>query len=1845
MGVLRRSGWLVPPSLTGGGGNDRCRGSRLRARAPRPCSPTSYRAPSVFIIAAIILSTARIRGGPACLTFDEDVTANGQITINKTGDGAVLLNLASERNWEFRQSGSGPSTALELASVGGGGNTSLIISNPGGRVDVAEGIRAGGPNCDDRLTLLNSNNEPIIDLQAEFGHMDLEGSSQRGRLVLRDAAGNLVIELSAGSGDISLGGSGKDSDIFIKDGAGKTIIQLSAASGDIFLQNADCAEEFDCATDDIEPGDVVVLADGGAVCRSADAARRDMEVVGGADDRSRCRGVAVMEPYAEKGSPRDASTVGVVGAPSVSLPKGGGAIRSIDETFSVNPATGTAAFTIPIPLPPSRRGIRPPLALTYDSGNGNGPFGLGWTIGLPAITRRTDRGLPRYDDASESDVFVLSGAEDLVPALTATGERHVERRTVEGDEFDVHRYRPRVEGLFARIERWTNLQNGEAHWRSISRDNVTTVYGRTADSRIAAGRRTFSWLVCETRDDKGDALLYEYRPEDRTGIDQNRTEEAHRAGADTLRQRYLKRVRYGNRTPVRPEGDLILRDDWMFEVVLDYGEHSATRPQPGDTDPWNARPDAFSTYRPTFEVRTHRLCRRILVFHHFPDDSDVGADCLVRALHLDYEQSPAASLLTRVRSSGYRRDGADYPERSLPPLDLEYTTVALVDPNRPPPTLRQPGDSNLPTGIHPSAGQLVDLDGQGMNGLLIDQGDAWIYQRNRGGGRFGAAELVQAVPALGRRGHRPPSLLDLDGDGVVEFADLAGPTPGFALRDGDGWAAPRTFRTLPALDWDDPNLRFLDMTGDGLADVVLAGNEGLTWHPALGTDGFGEGLVTPWAFDERSGPRLVFADGTDTIALADMSGDGLTDIVRVRNGDVCYWPNLGYGRFGAKVTMRASPVLDTPDLFDPRRIRLADIDGSGTTDLLYLGRGGVDIHLNASGNTWIPARRVEVPLEDTLSHVQVTDLLGEGTACLVWSSTLPGEAERPLRFVDLMETKPYLLASVRNNLGAETHVTYKPSTCFSARDHDEGRAWGTRLPFPVHVVESVEITDHTTGCRYSSRYRYHDGHYDGQEREFRGFGMVEQWDAETVPAGTKTVHSPPLLTRTWFSTGLEARTDERFGGWELERPILPAELDAAEQREAWRALKGSMLRQEIYGEDDGPHASIPYRVVEQTYTVRCLQRRATGRHAVLLPHPGETLTRDYEREADDPRSMHTLTLEVDDFGNVLRQCTVAYGRRRADATLNPVDRAVQARTLVTTVEGTMTTPVDEPSAHRAPLPARTRTFELTGLIPTGPGGRFRRDNLIVVGGDRRLVRHECIRYRRDDLTALLAVGKLQPLALPGQTRTLAFTADTLDAYRRESGANLIPDPAAVLQSRGADGGGYAADDDGWWIPSERVFFDPSADADDPAATAAQERETASEHFHLVRKTVDPFGHARVTDFDPCDLLAVRVRDALDNTVTAEYDYRVLQPRLVTDPNRNRTAATYDALGVSVALTRLGKDRVPPRISADPTSAQLAAFLEDPGPIAAELLGDATSRILYDLDQPARAGRPRLIATLARETHQNPTRIQISFTYIDGLGREIQRKVQAEPGIAPRRHAAAAGLPGALVRNSDGTVVRGPVDNRWVGTGRTVYSNKGHPVRRFDPFFSATHLYESEREVTDTGFTSLLLHDPLGRVVATFHADHTVEKVVFGPWRQVTFDAANTVQLDPGVDPDLRTLLMGPEGERVPAEEYRPTWHALRTDSTYTQEADRRWPDAALRAAERKAATDTADAEGPTGTPSVAHLDVLGRTFLTIADSGTHRLPATRAGHRGQPARGPGPDRQRPRAARHALSLRPGGPAY
>ncbi len=194
------------------------------------------------------------------------------------------------------------------------------------------------------------------------------------------------------------------------------------------------------------------------------------------------------------------------------------------------------------------------------------------------------------------------------------------------------------------------------------------------------------------------------------------------------------------------------------------------------------------------------------------------------------------------------------------------------------------------------------------------------------------------------------------------------------------------------------------------------------------------------------------------------------------------------------------------------------------------------VYFNQSGNGWSAGRATRgLPGRGRRRRDQVVDLLGNGTACLVWSSPLPGAGDPA--------------AALRRSDGRPEAAPAGPGGQQPRRRDDRalrtvdpvlpgrqaaGRPWVTRLPFPVQVVERVETVDRISGNRFVTRYAYHHGYFDGAEREFRGFGLVEQWDTETFAALTETgmqrrrvsrtsrrsSHAPGSTpARTWVDTG------------------------------------------------------------------------------------------------------------------------------------------------------------------------------------------------------------------------------------------------------------------------------------------------------------------------------------------------------------------------------------------------------------------------------------------------------------------------------------------------------------------------------------------------------------------------------------------------------------------------------------------------------------------------------------------------------------------------------------------------------
>ena len=1505
-------------------------------------------------------------------------------------------------------------------------------------------------------------------------------------------------------------------------------------------------------------------------------------------------GVAPTVATPPEGKGRDAVSGGPPGVslPQINLPKGGGAIRGIGEKFGTNPVTGTANATVPIFTSPGRSGFHPELALSYDSGAGNGPFGFGWHLSVPHVTRKTDKGLPRYSDGEESDVFLLSDAEDLVPAYHQTNEGWtkvtVPSQILGTETFDIVRHRPRIEGLFARIERWRSRKTGISFWKSVTKGNVTSVFGSRDESRIADPEepsRVFTWLLDLTYDDRGNSIRYDYKLEDRKSVPVSLSEERREARAN----RYLKRIWYGNRTPYGPPTAPALpedwwyqplqvptiSDDWCFELVFDYGEHDPVRPTPDDQGvSWICRPDPFSRYRSCFEVRTYRLCRRVLMFHRF--EEELGPEpYLVRSTDFTYAHeaevpdphAPGYSLLASATQQGHARnpDGT-YRSKAFPAVEFEYskpevqTELQTVDPHE---------LENVPAGVDGGRFEWADLDGEGSPGILSRQDGAWYYKRNdsnlpsddNGNGasswtptpRFEPLESVGRLPSSGV-GARV-QLMDLAGDGRLSAVQFAPPLAGYFERDEDvgGWQPYAPFASTASIDWGDPNLRTLDLDGDGFADVLIARDEAFTWYPSRATLGFGPPERAPRAWDENRGPALVFAEETQTVFLADMTGDGLTDLVRIRNGELCYWPNLGFGRFGPRVAMENAPVFDCPELFDPKGIRLADVDGSGTADLLYVGRGKVTLWFNQSGNAWGAQRELpQITASDEVDSVQALDLLGNGTACLVWSSALPANSGRALRYLDLMGgQKPHLLVSTRNNLGAETRVQYAASTQFYLRDRAEGHPWLTRLAFPVHVVQRVETFDRVGKTKLVTLYRYHHGYYDGPEREFRGFGMVEQWDTESFSkySGTglftdppvtegEEFHLPPVHTKTWFHTGLfldEERISKQFAPeyWHGDPQALvmadsglPDALTSAQEvREACRALKGSALRQEVYADDGKPESNRPYAVTEHRYKVRKVQPLlGANRHAVFFTHGLETLSFHYERNPADPRVGHEIILEVDEFGAVTKSASVGYPRR-------VFTYPEQGRTWITASETDVINRPDEADWYRVGVPYQARAYELTGIKRTG--ALYAAEELLealqtaqeipyeavanLTDPQKRLIDQSRTLYLKNDLSGPLPLGQLDSLAIPWKAFKLAFTPGLIGHVY----GGRVDD--VLLQ----DGNYENADGDGrWWVPSGTVIYP----------------DFAWKHFYLPQGAIDAFNNvSRVAYDERYHLAVIRAQDPLDNVTTAEIDYRVLQPRQVTDPNLNRTAAAFDELGMMVANAVMGKE----------------------GANEGDTLADPTARLEYELFNWQDHRQPNFVHSFAREKHgaANP-RWQEAYAYSDGLGREVMRKVQAEPGLAPVRDAN-----GALVRDTNGKLVQPQVtQSRWIGTGRTVFDNKGNPIKKYEPFFDSNPEYEDEKELVELGVTPLLRYDPLGRLIRADNPNGTFFKVEFDPWRQVTSDENDTV-----------------------------------LESRWYQERGAPDPNGAEpKDPESRAAYLAAK---HANTPTITHLDSLARTFLTIADNG------------------------------------------
>jgi len=564
---------------------------------------------------------------------------------------------------------------------------------------------------------------------------------------------------------------------------------------------------------------------------------------------------------------------------------GGGAIRALSEQFTPDPYTGTGRLTVPLVLPPGRGDLAPRLAFTYSSGFGGGPFGLGWTLDLPSVSRSTARGFPGYTPA---DTFVLSGVDELVPA---GGGRYV----------------PAADTLSARIVHHTT---GQDHWEVRTPDGLTSTYGTVLKHPSGA---VFAWHLTDTTDAFGNTLHYGWRQSG--GV----------LYPDTLRWLDL------------PDGRFLAEVRFQYEDRPDpFTDASAGFP---------ARTALRCTRIEVFSGPDHATPIRIYHLGYAAPDqvsllAEVRCEGVAGArtqqmppLKFGYSAfAPRRAGLTEISGDG------------LPAASMLRSGVRLVDlfaTGLPDLVHVGPGvrywrnrgggrfeaSRQLPwSPAEPAADNplfLADADGDGRVELLAGPQPA---------GWFPLTPEVTLAPQGFRRWTRAPSfrwddpqvrLTDLDRDGVVDALRAGSRLECFLGDPRQGWRQVRSVE-FPGIRFDDPRIRLADMTGDGSDALVRVQGNRVDYWPLHGPARWGARITM------RGAPELPTGYDPRRLLLGDVDGDGTADLVYVDNRTVTVWLNRGGESWSRPIRITGTPPVSDADL-----VTLADLLGTGTRGVLW----------------------------------------------------------------------------------------------------------------------------------------------------------------------------------------------------------------------------------------------------------------------------------------------------------------------------------------------------------------------------------------------------------------------------------------------------------------------------------------------------------------------------------------------------------------------------------------------------------------------------------------------------------------------------------------------------------------------------------------------------------------------------------------------------------------------------------------------------------------------------------------------------------------------------------------------
>lgn len=1450
-----------------------------------------------------------------------------------------------------------------------------------------------------------------------------------------------------------------------------------------------------------------------------------------------------------------------------SLPEGGGSLRGMGEALTVTGTNGSVALSLPLPVS-AGRGVAPSMALNYASTAGNGPFGISWLCEPPSINVRTALGVPKYEG---NDSFLAPSGEVLEIAINSQGNQDIRKETtLRGTQLSqshtVTRYQPRIMDDFSLLEHWQPAQTGsdQPFWVMYTTDGQIHLFGKNKQARISNAQddaEIARWLLEESMTPTGEHIFYYYQSEDDKGC----SDEEKQQHPNVASQRYLAKVSYGN---IQPETTFYALKSatpadnlWLFYLVFDYGSRSLSLsevPAFSSTAAWQCRPDCFSRYEYGFEVRTRRLCYQVLMFHRvwtLAGESVSGeVPALISRLILNYDLDGRVSTLVSARSLAHEQNGQAV---TLAPLELDYQRPdnnALNFTWQPAPNL------HLYNELQPY--QLVDLYGEGITGILYqDLPGAWWYRspiRDTESDDPNAVtyDTMTALPQIPSQQDNAV-LMDINGDGRLDWLVTATGLHGYhTMNPEHQWTPFIPLSTLP-IEYFHPAAQLADLTGDGLPDLAMIGPQSVRFW-TNNREGWetGEEVIYP----SNSPLPVPGRDERKLVAFSDMLGSGQSHLVEVTAAKVRCWPNLGHGRFGAPLTLTG--FSQPAALFNPAQLYMADIDGSGTTDLIYAHSDYLEIYFNESGNRFREPLRVDLPTgvrNDRTCRLQLADTQGLGVPSI--TLTVPHIAPHHWR-LELLQHKPWLLNASNNNMGSDTLITYRSSAQFwldeKLRAQTEGYTAYSYLPFPVHMLWKTNALDEITGNRLSSIYDYAHGAWDGQEREFRGFGRMTQTDIDIQSIGTTDANTPiPTRTINWFSTGVKevdeqlpneywkgdsqafASFSPRFTRYdsatETDVVIIPTEKETY-----WltRALKGQLLRSELYGDDGSELATIPYAVTESRAQVRRLLDDALSVWVSTI----ESRSWQYERIAIDPQCSQQVVLKNDRYGFPCDTVTVAYPRRAKPSTSPYPDTLPptlfdssyddQQNVLRLTRQRASWHHLTESGAWYLGLSDVSRqdakVYAASVVPKQGVSLEWLQNSVQLPEAEDDYLGHQRIAWN----------GANEKPAIPPlvtYTETAEFDSKSLSAFDGVLSAEELE--SYLTQAGWLKASAPMTSGAGFTVRVGRTGFT------DYAGAAGFYRPLAQRTTQLTGKTT--------LKWDTHYCAITETVDAAGFTMKAKYDYRFMSPNDITDINDNRHIATFDALGRLTSTRFSGtengvmqgytqpEDEKTPFVL--PTMVDAALALTSGIPVASLVVYDPLSWMptvkseddtlmkhgvltednrLCQLAQrrwqqrnpssnallKAQPGTPPHMLTIITDRYDKDPEQQLrqSIVLSDGFGRALQTAMRHESGEAWQRS-----VNGALVTGSDGKPQSAETNFRWAVSGRVEYDSKGQPIRAYQPYFLNSWKYVSDDSARQDLYSDTNFYDALNRLVKVKTAKGYLRRSLFTPWFVVNEDENDT----------------------------------------------------------------------------------------------------------------------------------------